>query len=852
MSFESSHYDVNLESIKFNYIFYKTHHVDLVSLNINELENHYICHGRKEYRLFCPIPGKFNWLKYYLDNKLQSKNINEIWKHYLYNYYINACKHKQTQPLGKHKTIIQFNNIFYKNVHPDLIMLNDNDLYLHYHNHGREEKRTFTNIIPHFNFIYYCLIYNLQSDSVDSLWKHYIYDGIIENKFINYNIIIEFNYNNLNENQLFVYKKLLPKHIILPIDKTKREPYKQIMHSKALLHPNKLIKQKYLYDSNIATNNSNINYASNGNIPKTAIIYVYYNRPGELRNESNLAFFIQQTVIRDKTNIYLFIINGGNCEVIFPQQNNLFVLQNRNCYDFEAYGIGINYLKQKFGQNLNGIERIVTMNCGITGPFYNNNNNWLLPFENKLKQNNAYNCSTIIYRINRINSNPDSDIRTPGYFNYFVKDISILNQLMNNVFIRHITKDACICNGEYGLGKIFIQNNKKITSIINNYSKTFIHGWRGDRDNNINNFTVFELIFVKINWRGVDGIKRDSVPVKFQNTILEMNKMCNYKNPLEEKFNNINYNLLKINSRGECYTSSYNWNSKQDFYNKFGRAEEFIIYPTINNFSKVALYAHSDKNNLFRDYCINAVNTLSLLNYRVIILTTCRTFNNIHNLPYEKIIIPEAKTDIYMYQKYLNTKSNTIFNYSHLLLVNDTLVFPIHGINNMSNSITNIINTCDYFGIWNSSEHKEHIISSFLHFNSKLINELKNYFNKYNILQCSTAGNLNSVQMCEINLVSHFSSLGYRHKTIVNYKTISNNDTFLQYQCPIFHPNVFPLWINKPEVFAIKWKYMGNYINKQKLNIPCMNYLLRYIHFNHTGPKGKPEEHNCYGVPAIQ
>ena len=43
---------------------------------------------------------------------------------------------------------------------------------------------------------------------------------------------------------------------------------------------------------------------------------------------------------------------------------------------------------------------------------------------------------------------------------------------------------------------------------------------------------------------------------------------------------------------------------------------------------------------------------------------------------------------------------------------------------------------------------------------------------------------------------------------------------------------------------------MGNYINKKKLNIPFMNYLLRYIHFNHTGPKGKPEEHNCYGIPT--
>ena len=63
------------------------------------------------------------------------------------------------------------------------------------------------------------------------------------------------------------------------------------------------------------------------------------------------------------------------------------------------------------------------------------------------------------------------------------------------------------------------------------------------------------------------------------------------------------------------------------------------------------------------------------------------------------------------------------------------------------------------------------------------------------------------------------------------------------------HPDVFPRWINRQEVFAIKWKYMGNYLNKRKLNIPYMNYLLRYLHFNDTGMKGKPEEHRAYGNP---
>ena len=85
-------------------------------------------------------------------------------------------------------------------------------------------------------------------------------------------------------------------------------------------------------------------------------------------------------------------------------------------------------------------------------------------------------------------------------------------------------------------------------------------------------------------------------------------------------------------------------------------------------------------------------------------------------------------------------------------------------------------------------------------------------------------------------------STGY----VVDYRTLGN----LNFQCPIMHKNIFPKWINRPEVFAIKWKYIGNYLNKDKLNMPYMNYLLRYLHFNHTGMKGKPEEDGTYENPT--
>ena len=854
-------YNVESDKIKFDEIFYKRHHQDLQNLNNNDLINHYIKHGKVEKRLFCDIQLNFNWMQYKINKKLDNSiynNIHKIWEHYLYYEIINI--NRETVILKHPNEIsvnIEFNSYYYAQKNRDLIKLNNVELYTHYHKYGRKEQRIFTERVKQFNFVYYYLIHeDLKFDNIDDLWRHYIYYGIKEKRHCDFNTIIKFNENNLTENQKFVYLSIIPISIIeekgrqekqrrLEEQRSQEQKRQQNNRNSRSITTSKTNNSNNISSSNNKNNiiNSSFTIPTNGNhnVPKTAIIYVFYNRPGELRNESNLAFFIRQTVLVDKSNIYLFIINGYTCEVIFPQQSNLFVLKNRNCYDFESYGIGINYLKKKFGQNLNGIHRIVTMNCGVTGPFYRGKH-WLSEFENKLSSSSSFVCSTIIYRLEKINNNANSDIRTPGYFNYFINDSNIINQLMQRVFIRHNSKESCILNGEYGFAKLLIQNNKTIISIVDNYNKNISQGWRGDRNNNLDRFDLYSLIFIKINWRSLNG--RDSIPVKYNNVISEMNNISKFSNPIESYFRNINYNILPINNQGQCYTNSYNWNSKQDFYNKFGKAEEFIIYPTLNNFNKLALYAHSDADNTLKDYCVTAINTLSLLGYEVIILTTCRTFINIKNLPYKIVTISEAKTDLYMFQKYFN--SGAILNkYSHLLLCNDTIVFPIHGINNMQKSIDNIINICDYFGIWNSPEIKEHLILSFLHFNNKMFAVIKSYLNSYNLFSFGTVGNLNDAQKCEINFVSHLSKHNFTYRSIVDYKTLNN----INYQCAIFHPNVFPQWINRTEVFAIKWKYMGNYINKNKINNSNLNYLLRYIHFNHTDPKGKPEQNGAYSNP---
>lgn len=776
-------YNINLLNIYFDINYYKKNNLDLFKFTNDELINHFIQYGRYEKRIFYNL-REFDWLRYYIDYKLDFKDINYIHQHFLYNYYINY----KFEKINKIENCISFNYIEYKNNHKDLHKLNKDQLKDHYNNYGRNEKRKIMNIPKCFNWVYYLIKYEIKDvKTVDDIFNNYVYTehSKINRKLVNINTIVDYDNKKLSEKQSIIYNKI-----------------------NIIDYDNQKLKEQTINENFTSINNNKcVNF---NNFPLVGIIYVFYNRKNELANESNLSFFINQTVLNDNKNIYLFIINNNTCEVNIPIQRNVYIMKNRNCYDIEAYGIGINYLQQKH----NNIERFVLMNCSVTGPFYNNNN-WLSKFENKIKQDKAVICSTIVYRFNNKKF-------VPGYFNYIINDKNVIS-LLKRVLIHYNSKENAIDNGEYGISKILHQNNYKITSIQDNN----VNSYRGDRDNNLNRYSIYDLVFIKTNWRSLNGLDRDSIPIKYNEINNAINSTCNYN----IDFFTINSELLTINHH--CN----HWNSKQEFYTRYGTAEKFIVYPNINfNRNKLALYFHSDKDNLFRSYCIDAVNTLCLLEYKVIICTTCNNFVNVTNLPYEKIIINNAKTDCFMFKNVMNRIN--INNYSHLMFVNDTLLFPIHGINNMKNTINKFLNT-DFWGIWSSPEQKEHIMSPFLHFTNRTFNYLKMNLSKY------TFHDSHNAQQWEINLLSEMRSKGFSIGYVIDYKTLGN----LNLTCPIMHPYIFPKWIIRKDVFAIKWKYMGNYLNKNKLNIPHMNYLLRYLHFNHTGPKGKPEQNGAYKNP---
>ena len=87
---------------------------------------------------------------------------------------------------------------------------------------------------------------------------------------------------------------------------------------------------------------------------RIGIIYVYYERKNEQKNQTNLSFFIKYGLnekLWAKLNIStLFVVNGHQCEVQIPTKPNVYLLKEDNCSDWEGWYNGIKYFEKTHTQ----------------------------------------------------------------------------------------------------------------------------------------------------------------------------------------------------------------------------------------------------------------------------------------------------------------------------------------------------------------------------------------------------------------------------------------------------------------------------------------------------------------------
>lgn len=325
---------------------------------------------------------------------------------------------------------------------------------------------------------------------------------------------------------------------------------------------------KLPYDNNNSCyNNLKDKYNNTARINKNLTIYVYYNKPGFQKNETNFEHFLKYGLEINNMD-YIIVLHSFFPEKLIPIRENVEIIYEDNCQDFEAwYNVLINKEWFKY-------DHIFFLNCSILGPlnFDGLSNiiiNWDIPYLDKLKEDKAvccsntieylnsnhpggegYRCSTYIFCVNTIVMPLLLTQKISGHINGNMK-----NFYYNSVFSQKTTKMDTILTGEFGLSRVLLENNYKITCLHPNMSD------RGE---------LKMTLFMKNNW--IDGNNRACPPCSYCECMNIIKKEID-RPPEDYDFNN-----LDISETGKCHSdSNFNWISKKDFYYKFGYSEEIIL-----------------------------------------------------------------------------------------------------------------------------------------------------------------------------------------------------------------------------------------------------------------------------------
>ena len=183
-------------------------------------------------------------------------------------------------------------------------------------------------------------------------------------------------------------------------------------------------------------------------------------------------------------------------------------------------------------------------------------------------------------------------------------------------------------------------------------------------------------------------------------------------------------------------------------------------------------------------------------------------------------------------------------SYDWVMIMNDSLLFPINGISNFINTITTMRNSCDYWGHWESDENNWHFVGVPIEFKKSILNDVLNFI-QINIVKCNSY--VDYVLILETKLALFLQNSGYKHNSIIkSVDLISNNEL----HCKIFHPYIISQWINNPKTFAIKWKYCISYLNRKFVS-GYFNYLAKYLHYGPNSFISKGEECGAFPKSAV-
>ena len=212
-------------------------------------------------------------------------------------------------------------------------------------------------------------------------------------------------------------------------------------------------------------------------INKTLILYAYYEK--DLLYVETFKFFIEFGLLESDDLDYIFIIQGGQTNVTIPNYKNVRVLKRPNdCYDFGAYGKALEWM--------GGIDMIrqyknfIFINPSAIGPilpkYWPKEIKWTQIYTDRLVGDVHHVGSSIhCVELHHIQS---FGPRIEGYA-FAATSVAVELSFKRGVFKCYTDKLKCIHEGEFGFGRVVLENNLNIEPLLLKFGKI---DWRDKKN----------------------------------------------------------------------------------------------------------------------------------------------------------------------------------------------------------------------------------------------------------------------------------------------------------------------------------------------------------------------------------
>lgn len=735
------------------------------------------------------------------------------------------------------KLLIVFNFDFYRTYYHDVKDLSISDCLKHYLTTGKKEGRIIskkhaqyiTGVLD-FDIIFYKNFHNdLNNLSLREVCRHFISIGKEERR--------KYKREYLQDDQLSVTSNFIEhRSVVTELDTCIHDAFD-------------FVEENDLDDT-----------------PNICILFPYYEKKNYTKNQTNLSYFLKygmnKSLWRNINVTLLLMINGHNCEVEIPIRDDIIVWKRdyNGEYDIGSYKAGIEYMEKLHNKSFYDVYNyLFIMNSSATGPFWpsGKNKHWLDPFLNKIRKENSIVCSPVI------NFLKARDAGGPGprcqtycsliKINQQTYDLLLntkiskvcpntLNDEFKNekkmkcVFDIHSNMSDIILYGEYGFTRVFLENGYNISSLI--YDDVDYHdnrkwGMYTDRVDRIDEYKIdyfYKTVFIKNNW-SVGNSFKDSLPVLYDTTIgsiyetmlwvdfvkeSNMDIIPEYETSSLEPTGVFNIGVIDSESRklGTKLLMG-SWNTREENYSLFGISEEVIVFPkSQKTVHDICIYTHTDEDNKIKDYVVQGLKSLIVLGYDIIFCTSCSHITNV-DLPFltQRYVFEPSVTDEYKHTHMLFHTLQTVDlkHYKHIFMLNSTIIFPVHGIQNMKTQIETVRTMGDFWSLYNTNGFVCGNNTCF-EISTKCTDTLVSFFrNQQKIIKDKSK----LPGIIELNMVQALIKNRFSYNTIIKY------------------PNGIPLLacLQNNACFGMKLQSIKNYLSKPKNEIknPVLRFLMRFL-----------------------